>query len=155
VISIVAGLAAQTALDVDWRVPFDAMRSELDRLLADHPLWDRRVGVLQVTDAVGSVIRVRVLVSAPDAGALFGLRCQVREGLVVWLHREHAYGLPRVRWENGAGSAAPAAPTAVRQTAENSALFTGSADAEERSRAFTGPSDEEIADRTAEPARAR
>jgi hypothetical protein len=30
------------------------MRAELDRLLADHPLWDRRVGVLQVTDAIGS-----------------------------------------------------------------------------------------------------
>jgi hypothetical protein len=115
------------------------MRAELDRLLADHPLWDRRVGVLQVTDAIGSVIRVRVLVSAPDAGALFDLRCQVREALVVWLQREHAYGLPRVRWENDAATAAPAAPVAVPQPAENSALFTGSTAAEERSRAFSGP----------------
>jgi small-conductance mechanosensitive channel len=140
-------------LDVDWSVPFDAMRAELDRLLTDHPLWDRRVGVLQVTDAVGSVVRVRVLVSAPDAGALFDLRCQVREGLVVWLQRDHAYGLPRVRWANAA--AGPAAnPSAVPQTARNSGLFTGSAQAEERSRVFTGPSDEELAERAAEPAQA-
>jgi hypothetical protein len=140
-------------LDVDWSVPFDAMRAELDRLLTDHPLWDRRVGVLQVTDAVGSVVRVRVLVSAPDAGALFDLRCWVREGLVVWLQRDHAYGLPRVRWANAA--AGPAAnPSAVPQTARNSGLFTGSAQAEERSRVFTGPSDEELAERAAEPAQA-
>jgi small-conductance mechanosensitive channel len=140
-------------LDVDWSVPFDAMRAELDRLLTDHPLWDRRVGVLQVTDAVGSVVRVRVLVSAPDAGALFDLRCQVREGLVVWLQRDHAYGLPRVRWANAAAGPA-ATPSAVPQTAENSGLFTGSAQAEERSRVFTGPSDEDLAERAAEPAQA-
>jgi small-conductance mechanosensitive channel len=140
-------------LDVDWSVPFDAMRAELDRLLTDHPLWDRRVGVLQVTDAVGSVVRVRVLVSAPDAGALFDLRCQVREGLVVWLQRDHAYGLPRVRWANAAAGPA-ATPSAVPQTPESSGLFTGSAQAEERSRVFTGPSDEELAERAAEPAQA-
>ena len=94
-------------LDVDWSMPFDAMRAELDRLLADNPLWDRRVGVLQVTDAVGSVIRVRALLSAQDAGALFDLRCQVRECLVIWLQREHGHGLPRVRLD-GAPAAADA-----------------------------------------------
>jgi small-conductance mechanosensitive channel len=135
-------------LDVDWSVPFDAMRTELDRLLADSPLWDRRVGVLQVTDAVGSVIRVRVLLSAADAGALFDLRCQVREAFVVWLQREHAYGLPRLRWENDTGTAAaPRLGGDAPQPAENSALFTGSAEAEERSRAFAGPSGVDTADR--------
>ncbi|WP_344689435.1 mechanosensitive ion channel family protein [Blastococcus jejuensis] len=134
-------------LDVDWSVPFDAMRAELDRLLADNPLWDRRVGVLQVTDAVGSVIRVRVLLSAPDAGALFDLRCQIRESLVVWLQREHGYGLPRLRWENDGGTAVPPAPAAAAPPAENAALFTGSTEAEERSRAFAGPSGFEAADR--------
>lgn len=84
-------------LDVDWTMPFDAMRDELDRLLAGNPLWDRRVGVLQVTDAVGTLIRVRALLSAQDAGALFDLRCQVRESLVTWLQREHGHGLPRLR----------------------------------------------------------
>jgi hypothetical protein len=74
-------------------------------------------------------------------------------GLVVWLQHEHAYGLPRVRWENDAGTAAPAAPVAGPQPAANSALFTGSTEAEERSRAFSGPSDREVADRAAEPVR--
>jgi hypothetical protein len=30
---------------------------------------------------------------------LFDLRCQLREGLVVWLRREAAHALPRVRHE--------------------------------------------------------
>lgn len=142
-------------LDVDWSVPFDAMRAELDRLLAGNPLWDQRVGVLQVTDAVGSVIRVRVLVSAQDAGALFDLRCQLREAFVVWLQREHGYGLPRVRWENGTASARRPAGTTAPHAAENASLFTGSREAEERSRAFSGPSAAEVADRDAEPVPAR
>jgi len=55
--------------------------------------------VLQVTDAVGTLVRVRVLVSAKDGPTLFDLRCQVREGLVVFLQRELAHALPRVRTE--------------------------------------------------------
>ena len=51
-------------IDVDWTTPFDEMRTALDRMLEENNLWDERVKVLQVTDAVGSVIRVRVLVSA-------------------------------------------------------------------------------------------
>jgi small-conductance mechanosensitive channel len=61
--------------DVDFSVPFHDMRAELDRLLADSDQWDGRRGVLQVTDAVGGVVRVRIVVSAPNAGALFDLRC--------------------------------------------------------------------------------
>ncbi|WP_346621739.1 mechanosensitive ion channel family protein [Blastococcus montanus] len=145
-------------LDVDWTVPFDEMRTELHRLLEDEggrgpELWDGRVGVLQVTDAVGSVVRARVLVSAQDAGTLFDLRCHVREQLVGWLQREHPAGLPRVRVEG-----APTAPSAARAdrrpaapSVTDSSLFTGSTEARERSRAFAGPSPEEIADRDAMP----
>jgi hypothetical protein len=100
-----------------------------------------------VTDAVGSVIRVRVLLSAPDAGALFDLRCQIREALVVWLQREHGYGLPRLRWENESATVVPPVRQAAAPPAENAALFTGSTEAEERSRAFAGPSGSEAADR--------
>ncbi len=72
--------------DVDFSVPFNEMRAELDRLLSESELWDGRRGVLQVTDAVGGMVRVRIVVSAPNAGALFDLRCAVREGMVDWVH---------------------------------------------------------------------
>lgn len=58
---------------------------------------DGRRGVLQVTDAVGGVVRVRIVVSAPNAGALFDLRCAVREDMVNWV--QHRGVLPTQRIE--------------------------------------------------------
>ncbi|MCZ2817763.1 mechanosensitive ion channel family protein [Modestobacter sp. VKM Ac-2984] len=140
-------------LDVDWTVPLEEMRAELDRLVLGNELWDERVVVLQVTDAVGAVVRVRVLVSAKDGPTLFDLRCHVREGLVVWLQREHPSALPKVRNEGVAGpDTAPTRPPAAvdggtRPAGAQSGLFTGSQEARERSRAFTGPSEAELAER--------
>jgi small-conductance mechanosensitive channel len=128
--------------DVDFSVPFNDMRAELDRLLASSELWDGRRGVLQVTDAVGGVVRVRIVVSAPNAGALFDLRCAVREGMVDWV--QHRQVLPTQRIE-------PAAPAEPRRRSDDdgttsrvaSGMFSGSPEAEERARAFDEHSDYE------------
>ncbi|MGY4643211.1 mechanosensitive ion channel family protein [Cellulomonas sp. URHB0016] len=96
-----ANLLGTVELDLDWELPVEQMREELTRLLEATDLWDRRVGILQVTDAVGGAVRVRALASAADAPTLFDLRCYVREGLVAWLQSEAPEGLPRTRWEPG------------------------------------------------------
>ncbi|MBE7701136.1 mechanosensitive ion channel [Oerskovia sp. Sa1BUA8] len=114
-----ADLLGTVEVDLDFRVPFGAMRAELKRLLAHTDLWDQRVGILQVTDAINGVVRVRALVSARDAPTLFDLRCFVREGLVEWLQRSSADSLPRTRFEGveeGSISEAPdVAPGRVAQ----------------------------------------
>ena len=128
--------------DVDFSVPFNDMRAELDRLLAGSELWDGRRGVLQVTDAVGGVVRVRIVVSAPNAGALFDLRCNVREGMVDWV--QHRQVLPTQRIEE-------ATPTEPRKRADDdgttprvaSGMFSGSPEAEERAKAFDEHADYE------------
>ncbi|HYZ66968.1 MAG TPA: mechanosensitive ion channel domain-containing protein [Mycobacterium sp.] len=122
--------------DVDFSVPFHDMRAELDRLLADSEQWDGRRGVLQVTDAVGGVVRVRIVVSAPNAGALFDLRCAVREGMVDWVRRTG--GLPTQRIEP---TAAPSEPAERRDDEGETprvaaSLFSGSPEADARGRAF-------------------
>jgi small-conductance mechanosensitive channel len=170
-----ADLLGTVELDVDWTVPVGRMRAELMRLLQASELWDHRVGVLQVTDAVDGRVRVRALASAADAPTLWDLRCAVREGLVAWLQREHPEALPRTRWESapaaadGAGAATgPASeadalgPTAELPTrrrrptgqetvlvdgGRDTGLFTGSLSAIERSKAFTGPGEAVIAER--------
>nr|WP_276581861.1 mechanosensitive ion channel domain-containing protein [Cellulomonas sp. RIT-PI-Y] len=159
-----AELLGTVELDVDWQVPVDGMRGELNRLLAETDLWDHRVGILQVTDAVGGVVRLRALASAVDAPTLFDLRCYLREGLVAWLQSNAPEGLPRTRLETMVRSATPSvAPEPHPVTAgmaQDARLFTGSVEAEERSRSFAGPGQDvidqreehaaEVAERSAE-----
>lgn len=87
---------------VDWKLPIDAMRAELDRIVEGHPRWDKRTKNVLVTDAKGQTLEVRVLVSAADAGALWELRVHVREKLVQWLQSfEGGRYLPVVRIDRG------------------------------------------------------
>jgi hypothetical protein len=144
-----AAVLGTVELDVDWSVPMEPLRKELSRVLADTELWDGRVGVLQVTDAVGALVRVRGLVSAADAPSLWDLRCLVRERLVAWLQQQHPGALPRLRAEVEERTAAPSSrPTERRdgdggqRPGEDARAFGGSADGRERSQAFTGPSDD-------------
>lgn len=134
-------LLGTAELDVDFTVPFDAMRAELDRLLRANALWDGRVGVLQVTDAVEGLVRVRMLVSASNAGALFDLRCDVREGMVAWLQRTNPGALPRQRIEHRTEAVheTPKAVAAAGGSQADSGLFSGTAAAERRGRAFDSP----------------
>jgi small-conductance mechanosensitive channel len=94
-----AALLGTVEFDLDWTVPVEEMRAELRRFLATTEQWDGRVSVLQVTDAVNTLIRIRALVSAVDAPTLFDLRCLVRERLVHWVRGKHPYALPRLRTE--------------------------------------------------------
>jgi hypothetical protein len=128
--------------DVDFSVPFNDMRAELDRLLAQSELWDGRRGVLQVTDAVGGVVRVRIVVSAPNAGALFDLRCNVREGMVDWVNRRRA--LPVQRLENTDFMPEPTATNTPQDETPRVAtgMFSGSPEAEERAKAFDHHTDD-------------
>ncbi len=115
-----ADLLGTVELDLDFEVPVGAMRAELKRLLALTELWDERVGILQVTDAVGGLVRVRALVSAHDAPTLFDLRCFVREGLVDWLRRAAPEGLPRTRLERAVDGADDARSRDDRSTDDRS-----------------------------------
>jgi hypothetical protein len=132
-----SALLGTVEFDVDWAVPLDRMRGELQRLLDGHPLWDGRTGALQVTDAVGSAVRARVLVSAGNAGDLWDLRCQVREGLVRWLQQQGT-GLPRVRIENS-GPARTVEPAQAPAPSGETAIFSGSTEGRARAETFAGP----------------
>lgn len=96
-------LLGAVELDVDWRVDTLGMREALPGVVASAgELWDGRVAHFQVTDATGGLVRVRILVTAVDAGTLFDLRCHVREAYVVWLREHDPAGLPTWRHLPGA-----------------------------------------------------
>lgn len=83
---------------VDYSLPLQPLREELDRLLDAVPeLWDGRVKVLQVTDTTDKVIQLRALASAKDASTAWDLRCYLREQMIGFIQREYPDSLPRLR----------------------------------------------------------
>ncbi|WP_199221548.1 mechanosensitive ion channel family protein [Desulfonatronum sp. SC1] len=93
-------------LYVDYTVPVQEVRRELNRILEDSPSWDGRVAGLQVTDAKERTVELRALMSAEDAGTAWDLRCHVREKLLDFIQREYPRALPRVRAEVETGGKA-------------------------------------------------
>ena len=125
--------------ELDWFTDVQAMRDELHAVLARTKLWDGRIAVLQVTDAVGGRIQVRILVSAVDSGTLFDLRCFVREELIRWLREQQPDALPRTRVLMAEPSD-PQKERAVRSGSRSDReLFGGSAAGDARGKDFTGP----------------
>ena len=176
-----SALLGSVELDLDWRIAPQRMREHLVVVMARTDLWDGRTSVLQVTDAVGGYVRVRILVTARDAPTLFDLRCHVREEMVDWIHSQTPSAIPhqRIRVEAGQDelpvrveprvqATPPAGPVfeqfpAPREAvpvAEQSHLFSGSPEAEERASLFTSaipittgslPAQEQDPARDAEP----
>ncbi|MDB5090943.1 MAG: mechanosensitive ion channel protein MscS [Mucilaginibacter sp.] len=81
-------------LYLDYNTPVDALRTEFDRLLTTTPLWDKRVKVIQVTDAKTNCIEIRVLVSARNSSQAFDLRCYIRENLIKFVKDNYPESLP-------------------------------------------------------------
>ncbi|MBW4041173.1 MAG: mechanosensitive ion channel [Acidobacteria bacterium] len=125
--------------DLDWLVDPQAMRDEMHRVLGRTELWDGRVAVLQVTDAVGGMIHVRILVTAVDAPTLFDLRCFVREEMIRWLHEHQPAALPRTRVLMTPPEDAAARSAGRTDQRQDRELFGGSAQGVARGKDFTGP----------------
>ena len=128
-------LLGSVDFDLDWRISPTRMREELDRILDDTKIWDGRAKVLQVTDAVGGAVHVRILVTAKDAPTLFDLRCSVRERMIDWLQRESPEALPLQRVQVAEAPTKQARSKKADQHPEG--LFSGSPEAEERASNFT------------------
>jgi small-conductance mechanosensitive channel len=85
-----ANLTGSVVLPIEWATPVAEVRAEVERILAQTPLWDRKVGSVAVTDAKETSVELSVLVSASDSSRLFELRCFVREQLVDFLRERTA-----------------------------------------------------------------
>ncbi|MBE9585034.1 mechanosensitive ion channel [Mucilaginibacter sp. JRF] len=81
-------------LYLDYNTPVDAIREEFDRLLDNSILWDKRVKVIQVTDAKEHTIEIRALMSARNSSQAFDLRCYIRENLINFLRDNYPESLP-------------------------------------------------------------
>ncbi|WP_129718083.1 mechanosensitive ion channel family protein [Pedobacter sp. SYP-B3415] len=92
-----AQLLGTVFLYLDYDAPIAAMRDQLTEILTGHPLWDKRVNVVQVTDSKQDVIEVRLLLSARNSSQAFDLRCEVRERMIAFLREHYPESLPKTR----------------------------------------------------------
>ena len=125
--------------DLDWRVDPQGMREQLHEILGRTNLWDGRTAVLQVTDAINAVVHVRILLTAVDAPTLFDLRCFVREEMIRWMQRTAPEALPRTRLVISRDPGNVAEDPVTQGERRDRELFSGSVEADRRSRNFTGP----------------
>jgi len=98
---VTADILGTIYLYVDYTVPIDAIRKELQRLLKKSELWDGKVCVLQVTNTSERTIELRALVSASDASRAWSLRCEIREKLIEFIRKQYPQALPKLRAEVG------------------------------------------------------
>ncbi len=92
-----AEIIGSVTIYTDYTVPVDAMRAQLDAVLEQTPLWNKRVKVLQVIDTTEHALVLRALMTGRDSPTTWDLRCFVREKLVEWLRREYPEALPKTR----------------------------------------------------------
>jgi small-conductance mechanosensitive channel len=78
-------LTGAVLLQVGYGIPVEEIRAELERIVIGHPLWDKRVVRLEVTNAVHEYMELRALVSSANSADLWTLRCHVREMLIGYL----------------------------------------------------------------------
>ncbi|MGJ6962093.1 mechanosensitive ion channel family protein [Streptosporangium sp. G11] len=91
---------------VDWSVPVEELRTELYRALREHPLWDQKDWILQVTDTLpNGLLELRALMSAADSASAWDLKCDIREHMVAFIRDRYPEALPRFRVETPPPSA--------------------------------------------------
>jgi small-conductance mechanosensitive channel len=94
-----ADILGTVIIYTDYTMPVEPLRAELTRLLENNPLWDKKVNVLQVTDAKEYTLEIRALMSAETSPQAWDLRVFVREKLIEFIQREYPQCLPKTRVE--------------------------------------------------------
>ena len=92
-----ADLIGTVFLYLDYTVPVEELRDELQRIVEASEHWDEDVVGLQMTDASERTITLRAIASARDAPTLWNLRCEIREQLVAYVREHYPDALPALR----------------------------------------------------------
>ncbi|NER09798.1 Small-conductance mechanosensitive channel [Muriicola jejuensis] len=92
-----ADILGTVFLYTDYRLPIEPLREELGRILKNTDLWDGQTQNIQVTNATGTHVEIRALMSAKDSPTAWDLRVHVREKLIAFLQENYPNCLPHTR----------------------------------------------------------
>ena len=85
-------------LYVDYTVPVEVLRAQLEAIVHPHPLWDGKVCGLQVTNLTDRTMELRCLMSSHNSSQNFDLRCDVREQMTAFLREHYPNAFPTTRF---------------------------------------------------------
>jgi small-conductance mechanosensitive channel len=94
-----ADLIGSVYLYVDYTVPVEEVREELQRILKNSTWWKGTVSALQVVDTTEKTMQLRAIMDAANSSDSWNLRCEVREKLVDFVRRNYPGALPVMRAE--------------------------------------------------------
>ncbi len=94
-----ADLLGTVFIYTDYTLPVEEIRLQLHNILQSSKLWDGKAWGLQVTNATEHTVELRALMSAPDSGTAWDLRCEVREKMIRFLQEKYPGSLPKARAE--------------------------------------------------------
>jgi small-conductance mechanosensitive channel len=84
-------------LYLDYTIPVQEVREEVERICKNSEHWDGRAAGLSVTDATEKTMVLRALASAEDSSKIWNLRCELREKLINFIKANYPESLPQMR----------------------------------------------------------
>jgi small-conductance mechanosensitive channel len=85
-------------LYVDYSIPVEALRQQLEAIVHPSPLWNKQVCGLQVTNLTDRSMELRCLMSSRNSSENFDLRCLVREKMTAWIQQNYPGAFPTTRF---------------------------------------------------------
>ena len=92
-------LTGAVMLHLDPITYVEPIRSEFERYLSAHELFDGRTQSCLMTEAYPESVELRLAMSAQTIGDLWQLRCDVREHMLAWIRENQEEALIRHRLE--------------------------------------------------------
>jgi hypothetical protein len=85
-------------LYVDYTIPVEDLRQQLNTIVHASPLWDKKTCGLQVTNLTDRSMEIRCLTSSRNSSESFDLRCLVREQMTAWIQQNYPNAFPTTRF---------------------------------------------------------
>ncbi|MBA3660309.1 MAG: mechanosensitive ion channel [Gammaproteobacteria bacterium] len=85
---------------IDYMLPIDPLRTELDKILKQSKFWDGQASKLQVANLTDRSVDIRIQVSAANADDLSDLRAEVREKILEFIRSYYPDHFPKVRFNS-------------------------------------------------------
>jgi small-conductance mechanosensitive channel len=92
-----ADIMGTAFLYVDYSIPVEDLRKQLEAVVHASPLWDGKICGLQVTNLTDRSMELRCLMSSRNSSENFDLRCLVREQMTAWIQQNHPTAFPTTR----------------------------------------------------------